>query len=68
MDDLISRKAAIKAAEAIVGGSAGSKAWAILNMLRKLPSEGIAENADRCVSCGEIVPEGRQVCPNCENT
>ena len=19
-----------------------------------------------CVTCGEIVPEGRQVCPNCE--
>lgn len=22
---------------------------------------------DRCVMCGEIVPEGRQVCPNCEH-
>lgn len=22
--------------------------------------------ADRCVCCGEIVPEGRAVCPNCE--
>ena len=21
---------------------------------------------DRCVTCGVIVPEGRQVCPNCE--
>lgn len=21
---------------------------------------------DRCVCCGEYVPEGRQVCPNCE--
>ena len=21
---------------------------------------------DRCVCCGEIIPEGRQVCPNCE--
>ena len=21
---------------------------------------------DRCISCGEIVPEGRMVCPNCE--
>lgn len=20
---------------------------------------------DRCVCCGEIVPEGRMVCPNC---
>ena len=24
------------------------------------------ENADRCVCCGEIIPEGRQVCPKCE--
>lgn len=22
-------------------------------------------NANTCVSCGEIIPEGRQVCPNC---
>lgn len=21
---------------------------------------------DRCVCCGEIIPEGRQVCINCE--
>lgn len=21
---------------------------------------------DRCVICGEIIPEGRMVCPNCE--
>lgn len=21
---------------------------------------------NRCVFCGEIIPEGRQVCPNCE--
>lgn len=24
------------------------------------------ENADRCVSCGKIIQEGRWVCPNCE--
>lgn len=23
------------------------------------------ENANTCVSCGDIIPEGRQVCPNC---
>ena len=23
-------------------------------------------NADRCISCGEIIPEGWQVCPKCE--
>ena len=22
---------------------------------------------ERCVFCGAIIPEGRQVCPNCEN-
>ena len=22
--------------------------------------------AERCVSCGEIIPEGRRICPNCE--
>lgn len=24
-------------------------------------------DADRCICCGEIIPEGRQVCPQCEN-
>jgi len=23
-------------------------------------------NDNRCVYCGEIIPEGRQVCPTCE--
>ena len=23
-------------------------------------------DVNRCVCCGEIIPEGRQVCPNCE--
>lgn len=21
---------------------------------------------DRCICCGEVIPEGRMVCPNCE--
>ena len=25
-----------------------------------------SSNADHCVCCGAIVPEGRQVCPQCE--
>ena len=29
-------------------------------------NESRKENADRCVFCGEIIPEGRQVCPTCE--
>ena len=24
-------------------------------------------NDEHCVVCGEIIPEGRQVCPNCES-
>ena len=28
--------------------------------------ESRKENADRYISCGEIIPEGRWVCPNCE--
>lgn len=24
------------------------------------------DNADRCVCCGGVIPEGRQVCPACE--
>lgn len=26
----------------------------------------VHSNVDTCVSCGEIIPEGRQVCPKCE--
>ena len=26
----------------------------------------IERNAEHCVCCGAVVPEGRQVCPNCE--
>lgn len=22
---------------------------------------------NRCIICGVVIPEGRQVCPNCEN-
>lgn len=26
----------------------------------------VSVNGDRCVCCGILIPEGRQVCPNCE--
>lgn len=26
-----------------------------------------AQNIETCICCGEIIPEGRQVCPKCEN-
>ncbi len=25
-----------------------------------------SDNSDRCICCGEVIPEGRQVCPMCE--
>ena len=25
-------------------------------------------NDNKCVMCGDIIPEGRQVCPMCEDT
>lgn len=28
----------------------------------------IVASDNRCVCCGEIIPEGRQVCPNCEKS
>lgn len=24
-------------------------------------------DAERCVCCGEVIPEGKMVCPNCED-
>lgn len=26
------------------------------------------EYADRCIACGEIIPEGRQICIKCERS
>ena len=28
--------------------------------------EATGENSEWCVACGDEIPEGRQVCPNCE--
>ena len=30
--------------------------------IKKTPA---AENADHCICCGAVIPEGRMVCPNC---
>lgn len=29
--------------------------------------EQAGKNAEHCVCCGDVIPEGRQVCPICEN-
>lgn len=35
--------------------------------MRNIPMErGIDTNVDHCVCCGAVIPEGRQVCPECE--
>ncbi len=36
----------------------------LVDALLKLFEGGATDN--RCVCCGAIIPEGRQVCPNCE--
>lgn len=28
--------------------------------------DGHMDNTERCVCCGKVIPEGRQVCPECE--
>lgn len=38
----------------------------IVNAITELKKKYIPQNDDRCVVCGEIVPEGRQVCPKCQ--
>ena len=31
----------------------------------KIKDKPAAENADHCICCGAVIPEGRMVCPNC---
>lgn len=48
----------------------------ILNLLALLDAAAAGQEtlqkafakADRCASCGDDIPEGRQVCPSCEST
>lgn len=27
----------------------------------------VYDNAEHCVICGQVIPEGRLICPNCES-
>lgn len=36
------------------------------DFIREYGKNYLYDNAERCVSCGEIIPEGRMVCPICE--
>lgn len=37
----------------------------VIDLIENFPTSQIS-NAETCVACGEVIPEGRQVCPNCE--
>ena len=37
-----------------------------LDQIAKDMLEGNTASDNKCVACGDIIPEGRQVCPNCE--
>ena len=44
-------------------------ALAVINYLEEkqaISNNRQATNADHCVCCGAIIPEGQMVCPNCE--
>ncbi len=43
----------------------GKSCEALLYEWLKQPAETTTMNVDRCVCCGEIIPEGTMVCPNC---
>ena len=55
--------------EVIGEDGAESSFWYCDNIVfKKIPfrSSGIRENAEHCICCDEIIPEGCQVCPACE--
>jgi hypothetical protein len=40
---------------------------AIRGIIDRNRSQSVSRNTDVCVCCGAEIPEGRQVCPVCEN-
>lgn len=50
----------------------GQQAWmeyygkTIDDFIREYGKNYLYDNVDRCVSCGESIPEGRMMCPKCE--
>ena len=43
-------------------------AYALYHVWKKADAERKIPNENTCVSCGVIIPEGRQVCPNCNKS
>lgn len=33
---------------------------------RRIDERRTPDNAEHCIACGEIIPEGRQICKDCE--
>ena len=50
-----------------------NKIGSILQSLKATPEEvkqaydSVFNNANKCVRCGEVIPEGRLICPKCES-
>ena len=50
-----------------------NKIGSILQSLKATPEEvkqaydSVFNNANKCVHCGEVIPEGRLICPKCES-
>lgn len=40
---------------------------AIRGIIDQNRTQSISQNTETCVCCGAEIPEGRQVCPVCEN-
>lgn len=34
---------------------------------QKIEAAIVGDNAEHCICCGDVIPEGRQVCPTCES-
>lgn len=44
----------------------GASAGTYRKILKRIGCFGLTSSADTCVICGEVIPEGRMVCPVCE--
>lgn len=58
---VIERQARVLSMHGIEADPAANEA---VNSIRDAVGPGVDEN--RCVCCGAIIPEGRQICPICE--
>ena len=55
-----------KSGDYIIRGVNGEIYPCKADIFLKTYEKEIESNADRCVCCGAIIPEGQMVCPNCE--